>query len=183
MNEEAKIYLVQETRYARVVARYYDALLNGYFSVIRKPPHKGSEDVLRIGAREFSRTKIRQELSYFNPSIIPLQFGELYNHRVNWALHCLFVDEVASILESNPPDKPQGLNLATILTNLEEKKDILKELLATVKTDWQRLKEPTNCQKRQLHSSEQEEMPLIMPMLTISKHSQEQKNKVMFQQK
>ena len=130
MTEDIKIQLVQETRYARVVARYYDALLDGCFSVIRKPPHKGSEDVVRIGAREFSRSKIRQELSDFNPSIIPPQFGELYNHRVNWALHCIFVDEVASILESNPPDKPQGLNLAAILTNLEKKKDILKELHA-----------------------------------------------------
>ena len=127
MTEDSKIQLVQETRYARVVARYYDALLDGCFSVIRKPPLKGSEDVIRIGAREFSRVKIRQELSDFNPSIIPPQFGELYNHRVNWALHSIFVDEVASILESNPPGKPQGLNLATILTNLEDKKNILKE--------------------------------------------------------
>ena len=130
MNEETKIYLVQETRYARVVARYYDALLNGYFSVIRKPPHKGSEDVLRIGAREFSRIKIRQELTNFDPSVIPPQFEEFYNRRVDWALHSIFVDEMASILESNPPGKPQGLNLATILTILEDKKEILKELNA-----------------------------------------------------
>lgn len=128
MNEKTKIYLVQETRYARVVARYYDALLNFWFSIIRQPPPQGTEDVVRIGALELSHAKIRQELSDFNPSIIPPQFRELYNHRVDWALHAIFVDEIASILESNPPGKPQGLNLATILTNLENKKKILKEL-------------------------------------------------------
>lgn len=147
MTEDIKIQLVQETRYARVVARYYDALLDGCFSVIRKPPYKGTEDVIRIGAREFSRIKIRQELSDFNPGIIPPQFGEFYNHRVDWALHSIFVDEVASILESNPPDKPQGLNLATILTNLEDKKEILKELHANGEDRLAEIKRANNLSK------------------------------------
>ena len=148
MNEEAKIYLVQETRYARVVARYYDALLDGCFSAMRKPPLKGTEDVLRIGAREFSRKKIRRELTDFNPSIIPSQFGEFYNHRVDWALHAIFVDEIASILESNPPDKPQGLNLATILTNLEDKKEILKELHANGEDRLAEIKRANNLSRK-----------------------------------
>ena len=148
MNEETKIYLVHETRYARVVARYYDALLDSWFSVIRQPPLKGTEDVVRIGAREFSRIKIRQELSDFNPSIIPPQFGELYNHRVDWALHSMFVDAMASILESNPPGKPQGLNLATILTILEDKKNILKELHANGEDRLAEIKRANNLSKK-----------------------------------
>lgn len=128
MNEKTKIYLVQETHYARVVARYYYALLNSWFYIIRQQPPQGTQDVVRIGAREFSRIKIRQELTDYTPSIIPSQFEEVYNHRVDRALLAIFVDEIASILESNPLGKPQGLNLATILTNLEDKKKILKEL-------------------------------------------------------
>lgn len=126
MNEEAKIYLVQETRYARVVGRYYDALLGICFGAVRKPPPQGFEDVIRIGERELSRFKIRRELTDLDSSIISAQFREIYNHRVDLALHFHSVDEMASIVEKNPDKKPEGLNIDTILKRLDNKIDLLK---------------------------------------------------------
>lgn len=126
MDEETKIYLVQETRYARVVARYYSALLGIYFCTVRKPPPQELEDVIRIGERELSRVNIKRELTNLDSSIIPGQFREIYNHRVDSVLHFHSVDEMASIIEKNPDKKPEGLNIDTILTRLENKIDLLK---------------------------------------------------------
>lgn len=148
MNEDIKIQLVQDTRYARVVARYYGSLLDSWFAIIRNPPHKGLEDVIRIGERELSRLKIRQELVDFNHSIIPEQFRESYNHHVDRALHSIFVDEMASILEGNPPGKPQGLNLATILTNLEDKKEMLKDISPNGEDRLAEIKRANNLSKK-----------------------------------
>ena len=126
MNEETKIYLVQETRYARVVARYYGALLGIWFCAIRKPPPQGFEDIIRIGEQELPRVNIRQELTDLDSSIIPAQFREIYNHHVDSALHFHSVDEMASIVETNPDQKPERLNIDTILTRLDNKIDLLK---------------------------------------------------------
>ena len=126
MTEDIKIQLVQETRYARVVARYYAALLGIWFCAIRKPPLQGFEDVIRIGEQELSRVNIRRELTDLDSSIIPAQFREIYNHHVDSSLHFHSVDELASIIEKNPDKKPEGLNIDTILTRLDNKIDLLK---------------------------------------------------------
>lgn len=126
MNEGIKIQLVQDTRYARVVARYYGALLGIWFCAVRKPPSQEFEDVIRIGERELSRFNIRRELTDLDPSIIPAQFREIYNHHVDSSLHFHSVDEMASIIEKNPDNKPEGLNIDTILTRLDNEIDLLK---------------------------------------------------------